>query len=154
MYLIPKEITDWLTNVFRTAGEAASMELTRVPNAHEEHLDLTLISTLRQFAAPFVFPSQWIVKIDTHFLGGSGGPWGRWEIADIGLLVMFRQQGELLRTKVGLLQSKRLYPTEMKNRNEGDYVGFGRLFEEEMCICSFNAASNVSILGFLEIPGA
>ena len=131
MYALPKEIRDWLTNVFRQANEAASIELTRVPNAHEEHLDMTLISSLRRFAAPFVFPSEWKVKIDTHFLGGEGGPWGRWEIADIGLLVLFRRGGALLRTKVGLLQSKRLYPTELKSNDERDYIGFGRLFEKD-----------------------
>jgi hypothetical protein len=131
MYALPKEIASWLTKVFAAANEAASTELTRVPNAHEEHLDMTLISSLRQFAAPFVFPSDWMVKIDTHFLGGTGGPWGKWEIADIGLLVMFRQQGKLLRTKVGLLQSKRLYAKELKSKDEHDYVGFGRLFEKD-----------------------
>src|ERR1051326_7290859 len=67
--------------------------------------------------------------LETHFLGGF--PMFRsWEIADIGFLVMFRRAGRLYRSKVALLQSKRLYPAELKRITRyahDQIIGFGRL---------------------------
>jgi hypothetical protein len=95
---------------------------------------MTVIEQLSQFTAPFKFPSQWIVRLETHYLGG-GRYWGRWEIADLGLLIIFRKQGKILATKVALLQSKRLYPEELEGPGEDhelDYaIGFGRLLESD-----------------------
>ncbi len=75
-----------------------------------------------------------MVRFETHFLGGLRH-WaydGRnWEIADIGVLVMFRENGRLVRTKIALLQSKRLYAKEQSAVDDEieDYkIGFGRLF--------------------------
>jgi len=127
---LPPEIREWLLNVFSTANSTTSVHLTRVPNVQEPHLDTTLISTLGRFSIPFVFPSDWIVRIDTHFLGSSNY-WGRWEIADIGILVSFRRTGELLRTKIALLQSKRLYPNERIEKNPEEWRGFGKLLEQD-----------------------
>ena len=57
---------------------------------------------------------------------------GNWEIADIGILVVFRRKNTILGSKIALLQSKRLYPDEIENATDMlpiDYnVGFGRLF--------------------------
>ena len=78
-----------------------------------------------------VTPSDWVIKIDTHFLGGGRHWMGRWEIADIGILLMFRRRGNLLRTKVALLQSKRLYPIEQVSDDEPNYIGFGALRESD-----------------------
>jgi hypothetical protein len=47
--------------------------------------------------------------------GIGSGPlrhWRSWEVADIGVLVMFRRKGKLYKSKSALLQSKRLYPNE------------------------------------------
>jgi hypothetical protein len=69
---------------------------------------------------PRTLTSGWTVRIATHYLGGGRhyGEWNgwerRWEVADIGVLVMFREAGKLRRTKVALLQSKRLYPDEQE----------------------------------------
>ena len=61
--------------------------------------------------------------------------WGNWEIADIGILVVFRQKGAILGTKIALLQSKRLYPDETEvpvDFHAIDYrVGFGRLLTSD-----------------------
>jgi hypothetical protein len=70
------------------------------------------------------------VRIDTHFLGNSRY-WGAWEIADIGVLVNFRHTGRLLRTRVALLQSKRLYPHEEAEKNPDAWRGFGKLLESD-----------------------
>ncbi|MFY9940338.1 MAG: hypothetical protein WAK33_25880 [Silvibacterium sp.] len=59
----------------------------------------------------------------------------RWEIADIGVLVVFRRAGAVLRTKIGLLQSKRLYPDEQTVEAEAHpmdyYIGFGRFMHSD-----------------------
>lgn len=83
--------------------------------------------------------TSWTVDLSTHYLGG-GRHWAewpdwprRWEIADIGLLVLFRQAGKLVRSKVALLQSKRLYPDELEWDEDSplDYmVGFRRLLRQ------------------------
>ena len=52
---------------------------------------------------------NWTVRLDTHFIGGRRHFFG-WEVADIGVLVLFKKNGKLLKRKVALLQSKRLYP--------------------------------------------
>ena len=69
------------------------------------------------------------MNLDTHFLGGRY--WGHWEVADIGILVVFRRKGQMLGTKIALIQSKRLYPDEIENAvdmHPMDYeTGFRRL---------------------------
>lgn len=95
---------------------------------------MTLIEQLSRYAAPFHFPSDWLLRLDTHFLGGPRY-WGTWEIADIGVIVIFRTKGVVKQTKIALLQSKRLYPIEAEAPSEDqliDYeVGFARLLEAE-----------------------
>jgi hypothetical protein len=74
------------------------------------------------------------LNLDTHFVGG-GRYWGKWEIADIGLLVAFRQRGRIVGTKGALLQSKRLYPDELQvaaDVHAMDYqIGFARLLASD-----------------------
>jgi len=130
MFDFPEDVRAYVQNIFGGANAYSSTYLTQVPNAHEPALDIALVSYIARHSRPVHLPSDWVVKLDTHFLG-SGHHWRQWEIADIGLLLMFRRRGELLRTKVALLQSKRLYPNEQKRGDEADYVGFGRLHESD-----------------------
>lgn len=131
---IPKEVIDWIRSVFAEVNQRTSAKLSRLPNVHESSLDMTLIEQLSRYAAPFRFPSDWLLRLDTHFLGGPRY-WGAWEIADIGVIVIFRTRGIVMRTKIALLQSKRLYPVEAETPSEDqliDYeVGFARLLETE-----------------------
>lgn len=130
MFNFPDDVRGYIQGIFGGANHYSSTYLTQVPNAHEPALDIAMVSYIARHSRPVHFPSDWVVKLDTHFLG-SGHHWGRWEIADIGLMLMFRRRGELLRTKVALLQSKRLYPNEQKRGDEPDYIGFGRLRESD-----------------------
>lgn len=130
---LPSEVTDWLVDVFRSCNERTSAKLTKMPTEHEPSLDFTLIEHLSQFSAPFKFSSDWVIRLQTHFLGGRSFFYG-WEIADIGLLVMFRRAGTVVLTKVALLQSKRLYPGEQQldeDRTMEYRIGFGRLLESD-----------------------
>lgn len=134
---IPTDVQTWLLWLFSACNERVSTLVTDVPTTHETPLDMTFIQHFLGVAAPHRFASGWTVDLSTHYLGG-GRHWGdwpdfprRWEIADIGLLVVFRQNGKLLRSKVALLQSKRLYPDEQEWDEDSplDYmVGFRRLF--------------------------
>ncbi|MBV9071264.1 MAG: hypothetical protein JO231_21290 [Acidobacteria bacterium] len=130
---VPDDVRNWIRNVFAECNEAVAVKMTRVPTVHETSLDLTLIERLSAFSSPVRFESEWLVRIDAHYLGG-GRHFGQWEIADIGLLVVFRRNGVIVRTKVGLLQSKRLYPDEQEfSEDEAvDYmIGFARLMHPQ-----------------------
>jgi hypothetical protein len=70
--------------------------------------------------------------MDTHNIGGlrriGHPPWGppflrRWEVADIASLVFIYRRETLVARKIGLLQSKRLYP-ENNDVEEDDEIGF------------------------------
>jgi hypothetical protein len=131
---IPREVIDWVRNVFAAVNNRVSTKLTAFPTTHETSLDMSLIEEVSQHSAPTRFSSGWLVRLETHFLGG-GRYWGKWEIADIGVLIVFRRGGVVVQTKIALLQSKRLYPVEAQTTAEDhalDYiVGFGRLLPAE-----------------------
>lgn len=72
--------------------------------------------------------------MDTHNIGGlrrlGGEPWdwdrpsrGRWEVADIAVLVFVYRGDKLIAKKIGLLQSKRLYPAN-NDVDDEDEMGF------------------------------
>lgn len=136
MISIPKVILDWLRSVFLRCNTEASKKLSVVPNSHEEWLDLAIIEQLTQVSVPFRFPGDWVVRIDTHFLGATPMH-RRWEVADLAILVMFRTAGKLIRTKVALLQSKRLYaredehPERDEERERRYYVGISTLYDTD-----------------------
>ncbi len=131
---IPEAVTGWVRSVFCRVNERKSGKLSRIPTTHETSLDLTVIERISQFASSFRVASDWLVRIDTHYLGG-GRHLGEWEIADLGVLIIYRRAGIVQRIKIGLLQSKRLYPDELTVEAEDhpiDYmVGFGRLLHSD-----------------------
>ena len=133
-FSVPPQVVDWIRCVFSQVSHQAASFLSKIPTTYETTLDQSVIAHLARFAAPFRFPSDWIVTLDTHYLGG-GRYWGKWEIADIGILVVFRRSGMILGSKIALLQSKRLYPDEIKSEIDLrliDYsVGFGRLLHSD-----------------------
>jgi hypothetical protein len=162
MIHLPDDVVAWLMGVFRTCNAEASSKLTRVPNAHEPWIDFAVIENLQRVSVPFRFRSEWIVSIDTHWLG-SAPMWPdarpRWEIADIGFLVMFRTATKLVRSKVALLQSKRLYADRGRPESPEELEryyrrGFGRMFatDEQFAemthpkLFRFDAASEYSAL--------
>ena len=127
---IPEDVRGWIRNVFKTCNAKTAISLMQMPNTHEAALDMAFVSQAAEFSAPVRFPSEWIVRVDTHFLGGRRH-FNNWEIADIGVLINFRQGGKLVKSKIVLLQSKRLYPKEQDYEEDEriDYeMGFARLF--------------------------
>jgi hypothetical protein len=127
---IPEQALDWVRDVFSAVNRQVAGTLSRVPTHHEPELDMQFIAALNQ--APAVADvSGWGVYIQTHFLGGRRHFYN-WEVADIGLLAIFRDRGKVRRIKVGLLQSKRLYPKEVAqipDYEERFMIGFGTLLQ-------------------------
>lgn len=125
----PVEVHRYVANVFRKANRRTCEKLARVPNCSEPSLDLTLIESISQYAAPCLVAPGWAVRLDVHFLGGLRH-FRTWEIADIGVLVLAKHFGTVVAQKVALLQSKRLYPAmgAIHEESEEDYrIGFGSL---------------------------
>lgn len=132
---IPEEVQNWLRSVFKSCNQQATAKLDRNPFSYEEHLDISVIEILQQESSPVQFSPDWTVQINTHFLGKTP-MWGNFEVADIGLLVIFRSGGKFIRSKVALLQSKRLYPDSVEPESEERFIeryrhGFGGLFEPD-----------------------
>lgn len=130
---IPPDVSRWLNGVFYDCNSRVTEKLSNNPNLPEESLDLTWIEHLSRFSAPVTLESAWTAKIETHYLGGLRH-FRRWEIADIGLLLFIRKGGRIVRSKVALLQSKRLYPSNNRVIEEHrlDYeIGFGRIADPE-----------------------
>lgn len=130
---IASDVVAWLNAVFRDCNERVTEKLCNNPNAPEESLDLTFIENLSRYSSPVTLASSWTVKIEVHYLGGLR-QFYQWEIADIGVLLFVRSAGQIQRSKVALLQSKRLYPSNMRVIEEGkiDYeIGFARLADPE-----------------------
>jgi len=100
----------------------------------ETSLDDGLIEALIPDSAPTLLRSGAIVRMDTHNIGGlrrlGGHPWDwdypmrrRWETADMAVLVFIYRGDAMIAKKIGLLQSKRLYPENNEVEAE-DEIGF------------------------------
>lgn len=142
---IPSDAVEVVRSAFARANRTVAERICRLPNTWETSLDQAFIDALVSAGGPVAVLSGWTVRIETHFLGGGrhwGGPpdwddawpYRRWEIADIGVIVMFRNGSELVRTKLALFQSKRLYPVEQSidEIELAHYrIGFRRLYEDD-----------------------
>jgi hypothetical protein len=131
---IPEDVVAWFRANFAEANRKVCERLENLPNVREISLDDGLIEALIPDSAPTLLPSGAIVRMDTHNIGGlrrlGVPPWDwdhrflrRWETADIAILVFIYQGNTLLAKKIGLLQSKRLYPANNEVDDE-DAVGF------------------------------
>lgn len=128
---IPEDVIEFVRDIFAHANLRATTALARQPAAHEEMLDFQVFAALDE-VGPCILHSGIAVEIDTHWLGGRRHYGGRWEIADICIVVVLRQLGRMLWRKVGLLQSKRLYSREIPavELDLADYqIGIGRLVD-------------------------
>ncbi len=93
------------------------------PNLLEDGYDIRAIQELlghKDVATAMIY--------DAHFIGG-GRHYRTWEVADIGLMVMFRRNGKIIRSKLTFLQSKKLFASSLQLRSYDPYHrhGMGRL---------------------------
>lgn len=119
---IPLDVVAWFRAIFTEANRAVCERIANVPNIRETSLDDGLIEALVPDSAPTLLTSGAIVQMDVHNIGGLRRI-KRWEVADIALLVFVYRREQLVAKKVGLLQSKRLYPSNNDVSDE-DEEGF------------------------------
>lgn len=134
--LVPEEVIDFVRAIFARANAKATSTLARQPSAHEEMLDFQIFAALDE-EGPCILNSGIAVDIDTHWLGGRRHYGGRWEIADVGIVVVLRRGGRMLWRKVALLQSKRLYSREIPvtEMEFADYaIGISRIVDSPASI--------------------
>ena len=129
--VLPNDILDWVRNIVSDANDEISRAITTQPNIYEETLDNLFVNRMNRVPST-LFPDSGIaLAIDTHWLGNRR-LWGRWEIADLAIVAVFRRNGMLVWRKVALLQSKRLYSNDIdvSELDSFDYmVGIGRLID-------------------------
>src|SRR5262249_17459328 len=125
---LPPKVTEFLMDLLSECNRRISFQLATFPNAHEEALDLMFISHFASMQGAIRFGSHWTVRIDAHYIGG-GMHYRTWEVADIGLMTIFRRDGKIQRSKLTFLQSKKLYASPLKLQEFDPYhrIGMGRL---------------------------
>jgi len=119
---IPEDAIHWLRVVFAEANRRATERLINVPNIRESALDDRLVEALIPFSPPRLLPSGATVEMHIHNIGGLRSI-RHWETADIAVLVFVYRSSHLMAQKIGLLQSKRLFP-ENNDVEADDPVGF------------------------------
>lgn len=119
---IPDDAVDWFRAVFAEANRRVTERLLNVPNIRETALDDGLIEAIIPYSPPRLLPSGAVVEMNVHNIGGLRRL-GPWETADIAVLVFVYRNGALVSQKIGLLQSKRLYPSN-NDVDDEDPVGF------------------------------
>lgn len=119
---IPKDAVDWVRSVFAEANRQSTQRLINLPNIRETSLDDGLVEAITVNSAPRLLASGAGVELHVHNIGGLRRI-GQWETADIAVLVFVYRGSNLVVQKIGLLQSKRLYPSN-GDVDDNDPVGF------------------------------
>jgi hypothetical protein len=129
---LPPNVVEFLRGLIAECNRRISLQLSTFPNAHEEALDLMFISHFASMQGAIKFGTHWTVRIDAHYIGG-GRHYQTWEVADIGLMAIFRRGGKIERSKLTFLQSKKLYASPLKVQEFDPYhrQGMGRLLVTE-----------------------
>lgn len=132
MYDIPKEIFDFVRTHLADCNNQLSYSLSLFPGIREESLDNNFISYFSKRPGPFRINPNWNIRFEAHFIGG-GRHYYTWEVADIGLMIIFRKSGKIIRSKLAFLQSKKLYASNISviSRDQFDRMGMGKLLQTE-----------------------
>lgn len=109
---IPHDVVNYVRTVVRDASQETTEWISNQPNVRETTLDDTLVNAIGKHAAPKHLPSNTVVKIEVHNIGGLR-QWESWELADIAFVVHVFSKNCPLVQKIGLLQSKRIYPDNL-----------------------------------------
>jgi hypothetical protein len=125
MFDIPQDALNYLRNHFATCNLMLASDLSTFPPIYEPALDMHLIDYWSRNQAPVKLESGCIVKADAYYIGG-GRHFGTWEVADIGILIIFRNNGKVIRSKLAFIQSKKLFANPLVYKKLDSYsVGYG-----------------------------
>jgi hypothetical protein len=130
MYKLPQKVIDYIKNHFAGCNNQLSKSLSMFPGIREESLDNNFIAYFSNIGGPVKVDPNWTVRFEAHFIGG-GRHYYTWEVADIGLMVIFRKNSKIIRSKMVFLQSKKLYADNVKPPQRDPYgrMGMGRLLD-------------------------
>ena len=106
---IPSEVRNYVLRIFSDVNDKVTRKISTTPNIPEESLDISFIERLSEYSAPRIVAPNWAVRIAAHFIGNIRHR-RRYEIADLGIVVVFKKGSTVQARKLVLLQSKRLYP--------------------------------------------
>jgi len=131
MIQLPQDVIKYLQTRISECNHNVSYNLSTFPFTHEEALDHKLIGEFIG-QGPRKFGSGWTVRFDAHYIGG-GRHYRTFEVADLGLMVIFRKKGKIIRSKLAFIQSKKLYVNTLKFKEFDPYYrqGMGRLLVSE-----------------------
>ncbi len=107
--VIPKDAIDYFRRAFAEANRVATERIVNVPNIRETSLDDALVDALIPFSPPKRLKSGAVVEMDVHNIGGLRRIY-HWETADIAVLVFVYRGRQMIAQKIGMLQTKRLFP--------------------------------------------
>jgi len=132
MYQLPEEVIGFVRNHFSNCNDQLAHSLSLFPGIREESLDNNFIAYFSKIGGPVKVNPNWNVRFEAHFIGG-GRHYHTWEVADIGLMVVFRKKGKIIRSKMAFLQSKKLYADNVKFPERDPYgrMGMGRLLDTD-----------------------
>jgi hypothetical protein len=119
---IPSDAIEHFRSAFAEANRIATERILNVPNIRETSLDDALVDALIPFSPPTRLRSGAVVEMDIHNIGGLRRL-HRWETADISVLVFIYHGRQLIAQKIGMLQTKRLFP-ENNDVMDDDPEGF------------------------------
>ena len=127
MIQVPEDVMNYLQTRIAECNFNVSYNLSAFPFTHEESLDHKLIGEFIG-QGPRKFGSGWTVRFDAHYIGG-GRHYRTFEVADLGLMVIFRRKSKIIRSKLAFIQSKKLYASTVKFKEFDPYhrQGMGRL---------------------------
>jgi hypothetical protein len=120
--VIPQDAIEYFRDAFAEANRVATERLVNVPNIRETTLDDTLVDALIPFSPPKLLPSGAVVEMDIHNIGGLRRLY-KWETADIAVLVFIYRGRQMVAQKIGMLQTKRLFP-QNNDVQDDDPEGF------------------------------
>jgi len=131
--IVPENVKAYVREVFKNCNQRVSGKLSKCPATCETSLNLTLIEHLSNYKAPIKLKGNWIIQFDTHFLGEMTHQQD-WGMIDIGILIIFKKNGRAVKSKIALLQSKKLCANELlatENNKETTIQTIGGLFESD-----------------------
>jgi hypothetical protein len=119
---IPKDAIEYFRGAFAEANRVATERIVNIPNIRETTLDDALVDALIPFSPPKRLQSGAVVEMDIHNIGGLRRIY-HWETADIAILVFIYRGRQMIAQKIGMLQTKRLFP-ENNDVLDDDPEGF------------------------------
>ena len=124
---IPESVCGHIREIFSEVNDNVSRNISINPNIPEESLDISFIESLSQKSHPTIVTPGWAIRLSAHFVGNIRY-YRRYEVADIGVVIEYRNRSKPVGRKLVLLQSKRLYPKnfEVTELDDHDYeLGLG-----------------------------